>query len=71
MTSKDIRLVDAGPTWLTRDEVGERLRFAPKTLANWASENPPRGPRFRKVGRQVRYDLADVVAWQHAQAEAA
>ncbi|MGW4330350.1 helix-turn-helix transcriptional regulator [Nocardia sp. NPDC004573] len=57
-----------GPTWLTRDEVSQRTRFSVKTLANWAAQTPPKGPRFIKVGRQCRYDLADVVAWQEAQA---
>lgn len=56
-----------GPTWLTREEVAARVRFSVKTLANWASQTPPKGPRFIKVGRQCRYELADVVAWQEAQ----
>jgi hypothetical protein len=57
-----------GPTWLTREEVGQRLRFSVKTLANWAAQTPPKGPRFTKVGGKTRYDLADVIAWQEAQA---
>ncbi|WP_280409124.1 helix-turn-helix domain-containing protein [Nocardia brasiliensis] len=56
-----------GPTWLTREEVAQRLRFSVKTLANWAAQTPSKGPRFTKVGRQCRYDLGDVIAWQEAQ----
>lgn len=51
-------------TWLTRAEVARRLRFSEKTLANWASSKPPKGPRFTKVGGHCRYRLCDVVDWQ-------
>lgn len=50
--------------WLTREEVAGIARFSPKTLANWAAMNPPKGPRFVKVGGKVRYRRADVEAWQ-------
>ncbi|MCP9619688.1 helix-turn-helix domain-containing protein [Nocardia otitidiscaviarum] len=56
-----------GPTWLTREEVAQRTRFTVKTLANWAAQHPPKGPRFVKVGSRCRYPLADLVAWQQAQ----
>ncbi|WP_433680673.1 helix-turn-helix transcriptional regulator [Nocardia sp. CA-119907] len=52
--------------WLTRDELGERWRIKPKTLANWAASVPLKGPRFVKVGGYVRYALADVVAYEDA-----
>lgn len=58
-------------TWLTRAEVAEMTRFTVKTLANWASLEPPKGPRFAKVGSRCRYALDDVVAWQLAQGEEA
>jgi predicted DNA-binding transcriptional regulator AlpA len=52
-------------SWLTRPEVGERLRVPEKTLAQWASQQ--KGPRYARFGRHVRYRLADVIAWENAQ----
>lgn len=52
--------------WLTRPELGERLKVSPKTLAMWASAN--KGPRYaRPGGGQVRYRLSDVEAWEATQ----
>ncbi|MBU3063097.1 helix-turn-helix domain-containing protein [Nocardia sp. NEAU-G5] len=50
------------PTYLTRAEVAERLRLAPKTLANWASAG--KGPPCRRLGGgEVRYPRKDFDAW--------
>lgn len=51
--------------WLTRPEVGERLRVPEKTLAQWASQK--KGPRYYRFGRHCRYLLSDVIAWEQAQ----
>lgn len=51
--------------WLTRPEVGERLKVPPKTLAVWASQG--KGPRYKVFGRHSRYRLSDVIAWENAQ----
>jgi hypothetical protein len=51
--------------WLTRPEVGERLKVPVATLAQWASQG--KGPRFAKIGRWTRYRLEDVMAWENAQ----
>ena len=51
--------------WLTRPEVAERLRVPEKTLAQWAVKKT--GPRYAKLGRHVRYRLADVEAWEDEQ----
>lgn len=51
--------------WLTRPEVGKRLRVPEKTLAQWASQK--RGPKYSRFGRHCRYRLSDVIAWEHAQ----
>lgn len=48
--------------WLTREEVAERERVPVKTVAEWASKGT--GPRYAKIGRYVRYLLADVEAWE-------
>jgi hypothetical protein len=51
--------------WLTRIEVGERLRVPEKTLAQWASQH--KGPKYARFGRHCRYRLSDVIAWENAQ----
>lgn len=51
--------------WLTRPEVGERLKVPVKTLAQWASQG--KGPRYHLFGRHCRYRLSDVIAWENAQ----
>lgn len=50
-----------GDPLLTPSEVGEHLRLSEKTLANWRCQG--RGPEFLRVGRDIRYRAADVVAW--------
>jgi hypothetical protein len=50
----------------TTEEVAGYLRKPAKTLANWRSMGM--GPRYRLVGRDVRYDWADVDAWLKDQA---
>jgi hypothetical protein len=51
--------------WLTRPEVGERLRVPVKTLAQWASVG--KGPKYSRFGRHSRYKLSDCIAWEEAQ----
>lgn len=51
--------------WLTRPEVGERLKVPPKTLAQWASQG--KGPRYYVFGRHARYKLSDCIAWENEQ----
>jgi hypothetical protein len=31
-----------------------------QTLRNWRSQEPARGPAYHKIGRNVRYSLADL-----------
>lgn len=51
----------------TTEEVAAFLREVPKhTLEQWRSQG--KGPKYRKVGRHVRYVWADVYAWVDAQA---
>jgi excisionase family DNA binding protein len=52
---------------LSRAEVAEILVVPERTLAAWAYEG--RGPRFYRVGRHARYDLADVQAWLASRAK--
>lgn len=51
--------------WLTRPEVGERLRVPEKTLAEWGSKG--KGPKYARFGRHTRYRLSDVIAWENSQ----
>ncbi|CPV99554.1 helix-turn-helix transcriptional regulator [Mycobacteroides abscessus] len=51
--------------WLTRPEVGERIKVPTKTLAIWGGQG--KGPRYHKFGGHVRYRLSDVIAWENAQ----
>ncbi|MET8796618.1 helix-turn-helix domain-containing protein [Nocardia sp. NPDC004568] len=48
--------------WLTTDDVADRLKIPPKTLANWASLG--KGPRFARIGRHRRYRLDELMAWE-------
>ena len=52
-------------SWLTRVEVGERLKVPVKTLAEWASRGI--GPRYTKFGRHCRYRLSDLIVWEDGQ----
>ncbi|WP_280390716.1 helix-turn-helix domain-containing protein [Nocardia brasiliensis] len=52
-------------TWLSTEEVAQRLKVPIKTLAVWASGC--RGPRFARIGRFRRYRLNDLVAWEAEQ----
>ncbi|MDW5612087.1 helix-turn-helix domain-containing protein [Mycolicibacterium sp. D5.8-2] len=52
--------------WLTRPEVGERLKVPEKTLAQWASQG--KGPKYHRFGRHTRYRLSDCIDWENAQA---
>ena len=45
-------------TWLDTPEAAERMRLAPKTLANWRALRI--GPAFKRVGRVIRYDAAEI-----------
>ncbi|WP_076831364.1 helix-turn-helix domain-containing protein [Frankia sp. CcI49] len=48
---------------LTPDQVAEILCIKPKTLENWRAMSPPRGPKYIKIGRQVRYRTLDLLAY--------
>ena len=47
---------------LTTEEVAALLKIAPATLVDWRHDQ--RGPRYYKMGREVRYKLVDVVEWE-------
>ena len=51
----------------TPAELADQLRVTQETLANWRAKQA--GPRFLRVGGQIRYRLRDVDAWLNAQQE--
>jgi predicted DNA-binding transcriptional regulator AlpA len=48
-------------TLLTPEEVSERLMIKVGTLGRWRYAR--RGPKFRKIGRMIRYLASDVEQW--------
>lgn len=54
--------VVSGQPLATPEDLAEFLNDIPvKTLAQWRYLGT--GPKYRKVGRHVRYDWADIHAW--------
>lgn len=52
---------------LSRKELSELLGIPEPSIATWASEG--KGPRYSRVGRHVRYRVADVERWLDEQAQ--
>ena len=48
-------------SFLTQHEVAELLRLPERTLEDWRLTHA--GPPYLKLGRHVRYDVQDVLAW--------
>lgn len=55
----------AAEVWLTRQELADRWKMPPATLAQWASQG--RGPEYATFGRHVRYPLSGVTAFEQSQ----
>ena len=51
----------AKPRYLTAAEAAAYLRISPRTLEKHRIVGG--GPRYRKVGRMVRYTIKDLDAW--------
>jgi len=49
------------PIFLTQRDVAELLRLPPRTLEDWRQTGS--GPPFVKLGRHVRYDRDELLAW--------
>lgn len=68
---KKLPQLDAGSGALlelqTPAELAAQLRVTQETLANWRVKQA--GPRFLRVGGQIRYRLRDVDTWLNAQQE--
>lgn len=64
-SSTDVGLM-SDPQYLTTKEAADFTRFTAGTLRNMRSEG--RGPRFRRVGKAVRYRVADLIEWMESAA---
>ena len=49
---------------LSPEDLAEREGVPLGTVYTWNSVGT--GPRFMKIGRHVRYRLADVIAWENS-----
>jgi excisionase family DNA binding protein len=54
---------DLGPH-LTITELSDRLQVPVETIYVW--NHTGKGPTYMKVGRHVRYALADVIEWERS-----
>lgn len=50
------------PPYFTPKELSERFKIHPGTLANWRLRGF--GPRYKKIGRAVRYPAKAVLDWE-------
>jgi predicted DNA-binding transcriptional regulator AlpA len=53
--------LQTAPQFLTQNELAELLRLPERTLEDWRLTHT--GPPYLKLGRHVRYDVQDVLAW--------
>lgn len=49
---------------LSITDLAEREGVPIKTVYDWNTKGT--GPRFMKIGRHVRYKVADVIAWENS-----
>lgn len=61
MTARQATAGHDRPLATPEDLAGFLNNIPLKTLAQWRSRGV--GPKYRKVGRHVRYDWADIHAW--------
>jgi excisionase family DNA binding protein len=52
----------ADSRYLTVQDLAERLRVPKRTVYDWNLRRV--GPQFMKIGRHVRYRVADVEQWE-------
>jgi excisionase family DNA binding protein len=63
VTELNLTMVDAShPACWTVDDVAAYLRISKKTIYKWRLKDE--GPPAARVGKHLRYDPADVVAWR-------
>jgi predicted DNA-binding transcriptional regulator AlpA len=57
-------IVSDGSKHLSPDELAKREDVPLQTVYGWNKNRT--GPRYMKIGRHVRYRLADVIAWEES-----
>lgn len=62
-------MADTDSQFITPAELCERLRnkVRPSTLRNWRSQG--KGPKYRRIGRNVMYHIEDVKDWENKNRE--
>ncbi|MGW9631872.1 helix-turn-helix domain-containing protein [Agromyces sp. NPDC055520] len=58
----------APPDFRTQAEIADIIKVPERTLEDWRLNHV--GPPYMKLGRHVRYDLLEVVAWAREQRHA-
>lgn len=58
----------ARPDFKTQSEIADIIKVPGRTLEDWRFNHV--GPPYMKLGRHVRYDLAEVFAWAREQRHA-
>ncbi len=58
----------APPDFKTQAETADIIKVPERTLEDWRLNHV--GPPYMKLGRHVRYDLAEVFAWAREQRHA-
>lgn len=61
---KDGTVTNDSTRHLSPVELADRESVPLETVYGWNKQRT--GPRFMKIGRHVRYRLADVVAWENS-----
>ena len=64
-TTTEIARRDRHPEVLTTEECAELLRVTPSTLYGWRYHG--KGPRGHRIGKELRFLRADVLAWLEEQ----
>lgn len=49
--------------FIDEKQLSDQLSISVETIRKWRYEYPNKGPRFRKLGRAVRYAVTDVEQW--------
>jgi hypothetical protein len=57
---------DHGVELLTERAISSEFNISIKTLQNWRSSKPRRGPAYHKAGRKVLYKRSDILAFLRA-----
>jgi predicted DNA-binding transcriptional regulator AlpA len=64
MTMKNYMPASGDPRYLTINDLAERYQVSPGTVYQWHMRG--RGPRAVKLGKFIRYPIAEVLAWERA-----